>query len=64
MMMVLPKITWGLAQTTKNVIFSFSLCGWLYGCMIIIFFVHDLFHPVEPIEMKLKTFHYFNKMKR
>ena len=30
---------------------------------IIVFKVHDFFHTVEPIEMKLKPYHYYNKMK-
>ena len=31
---------------------------------VIVFFDGDFFHTVEPIEMLLKTYHYFNKMKR
>ena len=31
---------------------------------VVVFFVNDFFHTVEPIEMKLKTYHQFNKMKR
>ena len=37
---------------------------WMDGWMdVIVFFVHDFFHTDEPIEMKLKTYHLFNKMK-
>ena len=35
--------------------------GWMD---VIVFFVHDFFHTVKPIEIKLKTYHLFNKMKR
>ena len=31
---------------------------------VIIFFVHDFFDTVALIEMKFKTYNYFNKMKR
>ena len=38
---------------------------WMDGWMdVIVFFVHDFFLTVEPIEKKLKTYYYFNKMKR
>ena len=30
---------------------------------VIFFFVHDFFYTVEPIEMKLKTYEEFNKIK-
>ena len=33
-------------------------CVCMYVCMyVIVCFVHDFFHTVEPIEMKLKTDH-------
>ena len=56
------KITWGLIQRPKSAIFSFSACGYMYECMygwmdVIVFFVHDFFHTVEPIEENLKTYH-------
>ena len=55
-------------QRPKSAIFS--LCA--YGCVdvwdgwmdVVVFFVHDFFHTAEPIEKKLKLYHYFNKMKR
>ena len=33
--------------------------GWMD---VIVFFVHDFFYTVELIEMKWKTYHYFNKI--
>ena len=38
---------------------------WMYGWLdVIVFFVHDFLHTVKLIEMKLKTYHLFNKIKR
>ena len=58
---ILPKITWGLVPRPKSAIFPL-VCGdvYLYGFL---YFVDDFFHT-EPIIMKLKTYHYLNKMKR
>ena len=36
-------------------IWSVRMGVWMDGCYR--FFVHDFFHTVEPIEMKLKTYH-------
>ena len=39
--------------------------GWMdVRTNVILFFVVDYFYTVQPIEMKLKPYHYFDKMKR
>ena len=68
-MTVLRKMQWGLVQRPKSAIFTlFHLLRadrWMDGWMdVIVFFVHDFFHTVAPVELKLKTYHQFNKMKR
>ena len=52
----------GSRPEAKKCHFSFSLCVCIYVCTL--FFIDDFFHTIEPIKMKLKTYHYFNKMKR
>ena len=43
-----------LIQRPKSAMFSSSACGCMY---VIVYFVNDFFNTVEPIEMKLKTYH-------
>ena len=59
----------GLAKNymgPKSAIFSFSAWGWMKwgidGCYPFIL-NGDFFLTVQPIEMKLKIYHYFNKTK-
>ena len=47
------------AKKCDFLIYSVRMDGWLLP----VFFDDDFFRPVQPIEMKLKTYHYFNKMK-
>ena len=37
---------------------------WIDVRMLSFYFGDDFFHAVEPIEMKLKTYHQYNKMVR
>ena len=51
-----PKNYMGSRPEAKKCHFFICACGWMDGWMnVIVFSVHDFFHTVAPIEMKLKT---------